>query len=64
MTQTIHVIVDGLIHEIAYSVEDDMLSVYLSEEDVRQTALNGLQPTSALKTHIRSFYAGKSIEFI
>ena len=38
-----------------YSVEDDTLVVFLPDGSTRSTQLRGLKPSSAAKTHLKSW---------
>lgn len=46
---------NGTVTKAEYSVNDDTLSVYMPNGEVRTTELRGLDPEIAAMTHLRSY---------
>lgn len=38
-----------------YVIEDDIVTVYLPNGDIRETKLNGLKPESAVRVHLTAY---------
>ncbi|OOF12512.1 hypothetical protein BZG82_00890 [Salinivibrio sp. PR5] len=46
---------EGVVHTAAYSIFDDVLTVYLPDGTTKDTELRGLKPESTAKAHLRAY---------
>lgn len=55
MEEEVTLVYEGTTYSASYVVLGDELTVYLPDESTRSTTLEGLNPESAAKNHLRGY---------